>query len=72
MQESADIERLKDIIFRGKPRRVFKSTKTKQVAFSDPKRVHTALREFNDMSANKVFAHIIEAIAQFENEEKAK
>lgn len=46
---------MKDIIFRGKPKRVYKGTKSKHVAFSDPKRVHTALREFNDMSANKVF-----------------
>ena len=46
---------MKDIVFRGKPRRVFKSNKTTNVAFHDPKRVHTALREFNDLSANKVF-----------------
>lgn len=59
-------------MFRGKPKRVFRSNRTKDVAFHDPKRVHTALREFNDMSANKVFQAIIEQIAQFESEEKAK
>jgi hypothetical protein len=51
---------LKEIIFRGKPKRVFRTNRNKEVAFSDPKRVHTALREFNDMSASKVFANIIE------------
>ena len=68
----ADIQKIKDIVFRGKPRRVYRSNKTKEVAFHDPKRVHTALREFNDMSANKVFQNIIEQIAQYENEERAK
>lgn len=71
-QKNSDIQRIKEIVFRGKPKRVFRSNKTKDVAFHDPKRVHTALREFNDMSANKVFQAIIEQIAQFENEEKAK
>jgi hypothetical protein len=67
-----EIERMKEIVFRGKPRRVYRSNKGKDVSFQDPKRVHTALREFNDMSANKVFANIIEQIALLENEEKAK
>lgn len=66
------MSKIKEIVFRGKPKRVFKSNRTKDVAFHDPKRVHTALREFNDMSANKVFQAIIEQIAQFETEEKAK
>ncbi len=51
----SDIQRIKEIVFRGKPKRVFRGNRTKDVAFHDPKRVHTALREFNDMSANKVF-----------------
>lgn len=55
--------RIKEIVFRGKPKRVFKSNRTKDVAFHDPKRVHTALREFNDLSANKVFQNIIDQIA---------
>jgi hypothetical protein len=50
-----DLSKIQEIVFRGKPKRVFKSNRTKDVAFYDPKRVHTALREFNDMSANKVF-----------------
>ncbi|CDW88967.1 UNKNOWN [Stylonychia lemnae] len=67
-----DIQKMKEIVFRGKPRRVFKSNRTRDVAFHDPKRVHTALREFNDLSANKVFQAIIDQIAQFELEEKAQ
>ncbi len=67
-----DIQKIKEIVFRGKPKRVFRSNRKGDVAFHDPKRVHTALREFNDMSANKVFQAIIEQIAQFESEEKAK
>ena len=51
----AGIKKINDIVFRGKPKRVFKSNKNKDVPFHDPKRVHTALREFNDLSANKVF-----------------
>ena len=54
-----DIDKLREIIFKGKPKRVFRTNRNKDVAFSDPKRVHTALREFNDMSASKVFANII-------------
>lgn len=70
--KGSDIQKIKEIVFRGKPKRVFKSNRKADVAFHDPKRVHTALREFNDMSANKVFQAIIEQIAQFESEEKAK
>lgn len=55
-----DIQKIKEIVFRGKPKRVFRSNRKGDVAFHDPKRVHTALREFNDMSANKVFQAIIE------------
>jgi hypothetical protein len=69
---NSDIQRIKEIVFRGKPKRVFRSNRKADVPFHDPKRVHTALREFNDMSANKVFQAIIEQIAQFESEEKAK
>lgn len=51
---------------------MYRTNKVNMVSFQDPKRVHTALREFNDMSASKVFKNIIEQIAQLENEEKAK
>lgn len=40
---------MKEIVFRGKPRRVFKSNRTREVAFHDPKRVHTALRVYFQM-----------------------
>jgi len=67
---SQDLYKLKDIIFKGKPKRVFRSTKNQEVSFQDPKRVHTALREFNDITANKVFTNIIEQMHQMENEQK--
>lgn len=54
---------MKEIVFRGKPKRAYKTNRAKNVNFQDPKRVHTALREFNDMSASKVFSNIIEQIA---------
>ena len=38
------MQKFKEIVFRGKPRRLFKSNKNKDIAFHDPKRVHTALR----------------------------
>ncbi len=69
-EKSQDITKLNDIIFKGKPKRVFRSIRNKQVELQDPKRVHSALREFNDMSANKVFSMIIDQISQLENEEK--
>ena len=43
-EKEADIRKINDIVFRGKPKRVFKSNKNRDIAFSDPKRVHTALR----------------------------
>ena len=46
--------------------------KNSEVKFQDPKRVHTALREFNDVTANKVFSNIISQVQQLENDEKAK
>ena len=39
-----------------------------EVGFQDPKRVHQALREFNDLSANSVFQHMLEQIAQLEKD----
>lgn len=52
---TVDPAKLKQIIFNGKPKRVFKASQDASISFQDPKRVHTALREFNDLSANKVF-----------------
>jgi hypothetical protein len=62
-EESRDLElhRMKDIVFKGKPKRVFLSRRNlDEVPFPDPKRVHQCLREFNDMSANAVFAQMLE------------
>lgn len=56
-RSKVDLSKMKDIIFVGKPRREYKANKNIQdVKLQDPKRIHQALREFNDMSANKVFA----------------
>ncbi len=44
--KEADIRKINDIVFRGKPKRVFKSNKNRDIAFHDPKRVHTALRVY--------------------------
>lgn len=68
----ADLSKIHQVIFNGKPRRVFKANRNKQVSFQDPKRVHTALREFNDLSANKVFEGIINQIQALEDERSGK
>ena len=41
------------------------------MSFQDPKRVHTALREFNDLSANAVFGKIISQIQEIEDQAKS-
>ena len=53
-----DAQKLNQIIFNNKPKRVFKANRSAALAFSDAKRVHTALREFNDLSANSMFQNI--------------
>ena len=50
-----DPAKLNAIIFNIKPKRVYKANRSAAIAFNDAKRVHTALREFNDLSANAVF-----------------
>jgi hypothetical protein len=50
-----DPHKLNQIIFNNKPKRVYKANRSAAISFSDAKRVHTALREFNDLSANSVF-----------------
>ena len=55
-----DPAKLKQVIFNGKPKRVYKTNQNAEMTFQDPKRVHTALREFNDLSANSVFSQIIQ------------
>lgn len=55
---------MRDIVFNGKPKRVYLTNKNlEEVSFQDPKRVHQALREFNDLSANKVFQNMLDQIA---------
>lgn len=54
-----ELDRVREIIFKNKPKRVFRSINAAQTPLEDPKRVHSALREFNDLSANKVFQNII-------------
>lgn len=64
-----DLSRIKEVIFTGKPRREFKANaNTDDVKVSDPKRVHQALREFNDLSASDVFTKMLQQIAQLESE----
>lgn len=56
-----ELSKMKDIVFKGKPKRIFLSRKNlDEVPFADPKRVHQCLREFNDMSANAVFAQMLD------------
>jgi len=50
---------LNAIVFDQKPKRVYKTNSSGNLAFNDAKRVHTALREFNDMSANAAFQKIL-------------
>jgi hypothetical protein len=57
-----DPSHLKQVIFNGKPKRAFKANASSNIAYSDPKRIHIALKEFNDMSANEVFKGIISSI----------
>lgn len=69
-EQSATVDpaKLKQIIFNGKPKRMFKANRNKKISFQDPKRVHTCLREFNDLSANKVFQGILNQIQEMESE----
>lgn len=66
-----DASKLSQIIFNNKPRRVYKANRSATISFSDAKRVHTALREFNDLSANSVFQGIIESIEAAEQDSKS-
>jgi len=69
-ETTVDTNKIKNIIFGGRPKRVFKTKRNADVTFQDPKRVHTALREFNDLSANKVFQNIIDQITAMDSEKK--
>lgn len=72
VQIVVDAQKLNQIIFNNKPKRVYKANRSAAVAFSDAKRVHTALREFNDLSANSVFQNITAQIEQMEQDNLLK
>ena len=68
-KDTEDLTNMKDIIFNGKPKRVYRTNRNLEaVSLQDPKRVHQALREFNDLSANSVFQHMLDQIAQLEKD----
>ena len=67
-----ELNKMNQIIFDGKPKRVYRTNRNLEaVALQDPKRVHQALREFNDISANSVFQQMLEQIAQIEKDQAA-
>merc|ERR1719469_179178 len=59
---SVDPSFLKQIIFNGKPKRIYKANRDTNIDFKDPKRIHIALREFDDLSAKDVFSSMIDTI----------
>lgn len=63
---------MKENVFNGKPKRVYRTNRNfEAVSLQDPKRIHQALREFNDLSANSVFQHMLDQIAQLEKDQSA-
>ena len=67
-----DPAKLNEIVFLGKPKRVYKANRSTAIAFNDAKRVHTALREFNDLSANAVFQNILHQIESMDGDDQFK
>jgi hypothetical protein len=63
---------LNNIVFNQKPKRVYKANKSTAIGIQDAKRVHTALREFNDMSANAVFSKILQQIDELDEAKNFK
>lgn len=63
---------LNNIVFNQKPKRVYKANKSANIGLHDAKRVHTALREFNDMSANAVFNNILQQIEELDEAKNFK
>jgi superfamily I DNA/RNA helicase len=52
---------MKEIIFAGAPRRVYRANRNlESVSIKDPKRVYQCLREFNDVSANQEILNLIQ------------
>ena len=68
-QIKVDTSKHNAIIFNNKPKRAYKANRSTKLLFSDPTRVHIALREFNDISANSVFQKVLEQIEASEQEE---
>lgn len=58
------IEKMLDLVEQTNPKRVYKSSKIYTMKLEDPKRVHSCLREFNDLSASRLYKHIFETIAR--------
>lgn len=68
-----ELASMKDLVFRGKPKRVYLSRQNLDEApFYDPRRVHQCLKEYNDMSANAVFEQMLAQIAELEREQAEK
>lgn len=68
--QTVDPAKIKQIIFNGKPKRVYKASQNSSISFQDPKRVHLALKEFNDLSANELFSKMIQQMQEIQNQEK--
>ena len=61
-EKHKNVKKLTGLIDKVNPRRQFRSGKIGLMDIKDPKRVHSALREFNDLSATRVYNHINEQI----------
>lgn len=68
-----ELATMKDLVFRGKPKRVYLAKQNLDEApFFDPRRVHQCLKEYNDTSANAVFEYMLAQIAELEKEQAEK
>lgn len=55
-----ELATMKDLVFRGKPKRVYLAQNNLDEApFFDARRVHQCLKEYNDTSANAVFEYML-------------
>ena len=50
-----NIQKLVLLVDKAQPKREFKSKKLVSMGLHDPKRIHSCLREFNDLSATRIF-----------------
>jgi len=68
-----ELATMKDLVFRGKPKRVYLAQNNLDEApFFDARRVHQCLKEYNDTSANAVFEYMLAQIAELEKEQAEK